>query len=349
MRAIYYDEFRGPVSVQNVADPTPTPDGVVIRVEASGLCRSDWHGWMGHDPDIRVPHVPGHELAGIVEAVGSEVSRWNTGDRVTLPFVCGCGACPQCQSGNHQVCDNQFQPGFTHWGSFAQYVAIHYADINLVRIPESVDFITAASLGCRFATSFRAIIDQGSLARDQWLAVHGCGGVGLSAIMIGRAIGAQVIAVDITEAKLEFARSIGATACVNAASSNDVAAEIREISRGGVHVSIDALGSPVTCFNSIAGLRKRGRHVQVGLLSPEQRNARVPTGLIVANELEILGSHGMQAHRYPQMLDMIVAGALQPKMLIGRTIGLDEAARALVKMDLFNETGVTVIDEFAQR
>jgi len=347
VRAIYYDEFRGPVSVQNVADPTPTPDGVVVRVEASGLCRSDWHGWMGHDPDIRVPHVPGHELAGVVEAVGSEVNRWKTGDPVTLPFVCGCGACPQCQCGNHQVCDSQFQPGFTHWGSFAQYVAIHYADINLVRIPESVDFVTAASLGCRFATSFRAVIDQGRLAQDQWLAVHGCGGVGLSAIMIGRAIGAQVIAVDITEAKLEFARSIGATACVNAASSNDVAAEIREISSGGVHVSIDALGSPVTCFNSIASLRKRGRHVQVGLLSPEQRNARVPTGLIVANELEILGSHGMQAHRYPQMLDMIVNGDLKPQRLIGQTIKLEQAAEVLVNMDRFNETGVTVIDKFA--
>jgi len=346
VRAIFYDEFRGPVSVQNVDDPAPTPDGVVIRVEATGLCRSDWHGWMGHDPDIRVPHVPGHELAGVVAAVGSEVSRWKTGDRVTLPFVCGCGICPQCASGNHQVCDKQFQPGFTHWGSFAEYVAIQYADINLVRIPGQLDFVTAASLGCRFATSFRAVTDQGELARGQWLAVHGCGGIGLSAIMIAHAIGAQLIAVDISDSKLEFARSIGAAACVNAAKSGDVAAQIREISGGGVHVSIDALGSPVTCFNSITSLRKRGKHVQVGLLSPEQRNARVPTGLIVANELEILGSHGMQANRYPQMLEMIVEGYLHPQKLIGQTIKLDKAAEALVNMDSFNETGVTVINEF---
>jgi alcohol dehydrogenase len=346
VRAIFYDEFRGPVSVQRLADPTPTPDGVVIRVEASGLCRSDWHGWMGHDPDIRVPHVPGHELAGIVELVGGDVAKWKAGDRVTLPFVCGCGICPQCACGNHQVCDSQFQPGFTHWGSFAEYVAVRYADINLVRIPEQVDFVTAASLGCRFATSFRAVIDQGRVAQGQWLAVHGCGGVGLSAIMIARAMGALVVAVDIGDSKLEFAQSIGAVACVNAAKTGDVAAEIREISGGGVHVSIDALGSPVTCFNSISCLRKRGRHVQVGLLSPEQRNARVPTGLIVANELEILGSHGMQAHRYPQMLAMTVDGRLKPEKLVGRTISLDEASEALVKMDSFNETGVTVINAF---
>ena len=348
MRAIFYQAFRGPVSVQSVPDPTPTPDGVVIRVEATGLCRSDWHGWMGHDPDIRIPHVPGHELAGVIESVGVEVTRWKPGDRVTLPFVCGCGSCPQCVSGNHQVCDHQFQPGFTHWGSFAEYVAIQYADINLVRLPETVDFVTAASLGCRFATSFRAVIDQGKIARGQWLAVHGCGGVGLSAIMIARAMGARPIAVDINDSTLELARSIGAAASINATQSSDVAAEIREISGGGVHVSIDALGSPATCFNSIACLRKRGRHVQVGLLAPEDRDARIPTGLVVANELEILGSHGMQAHRYPQMLAMIAEGSLQPDKLIRRMIGLEEAAEALVNMDRFDEVGVTVIDEFGR-
>jgi alcohol dehydrogenase len=347
VRAVYYEEFRGPVTVRSVPDPEPTPDGVVIRVQATGLCRSDWHGWMGHDADVRVPHVPGHELAGVVESTGAEVKCWQPGDRVTLPFVCGCGSCPQCASGNHQVCDHQFQPGFTHWGSFAEYVAIRYADINLVRLPESVDFVTAASLGCRFATSFRAVVDQGRIARDQWLAVHGCGGVGLSAVMIARALGARVIAVDIDDAKLALARDLGAAACIDGTESHNVAAEVRELSDGGVQVSIDALGSAVTCFNSIAGLRKRGRHVQVGLLPPEERDARIPTGLVVANELEILGSHGMQAHRYPQMLEMITEGVLQPEKLIGRRIGLDEAPEALVSMDRFSEVGVAIIDPFA--
>jgi len=344
MRAIYYDAFGGPVSVRNLPDPTPAADGVVVRVQASGVCRSDWHGWMGHDPDITLPHVPGHELAGVVEAAGPEVGNWKAGDRVTLPFVCGCGICPQCASGNQQVCDRQFQPGFTHWGSFAEFVAVRYADVNLVRIPQELDFAAAASLGCRFATSFRAVIDQGRLKPGQWLAVHGCGGVGLSAIMIAKAIGARVIAVDIDDAKLQFAKRMGAEACVSALSSGDTVAEIRDISCGGVNVSIDALGSPQTLFDSIGGLCKRGRHVQVGLLSPEQRNAKVPTGLIVANELEMLGSHGMQAHRYPQMLEMIRAGQLQPQKLIGRTIDLDTAAEVLVSMNEFNETGVTVIN-----
>ena len=202
MKAAWYEKFQQPLSLQNLADPSPENDGVVIEVKATGLCRSDWHGWMGHDPDIVLPHVPGHELAGVVRAVGSQVRNWREGDRVTLPFVCGCGSCGQCSSGNHQVCDHQFQPGFTHWGSFAQYVAIKYADINLVRLPEEIDFVTAASLGCRFITSFRAVVSQARTQAGQWVAVHGCGGVGLSAIMIAAALGAVVVAIDIDDDKL---------------------------------------------------------------------------------------------------------------------------------------------------
>ncbi len=148
MKAVVYERFGGPLSVAQVADPVPADDGVVIRVQASGICRSDWHGWMGHDPDITsLPHVPGHELAGIVEETGRHVVRWKRGDRVTLPFVCGCGGCPECTAGHPQVCDHQFQPGFTGWGSFARYVAIRYADMNLVRLPDEVDSVTAASPG----------------------------------------------------------------------------------------------------------------------------------------------------------------------------------------------------------
>jgi len=195
MRAAVYDTFQGPVTIQNVSDPTPKPNGVVVKVTATGLCRSDWHGWMGHDSDIRLPHVPGHELAGTIEAIGKEVLNFKVGDRVTVPFVCGCGSCGQCISGNHQVCDHQSQPGFTHWRSFAEYVALDYADTNLVKIPDEISDITAATLGCRFITSFRAIVAQGKVTGGQYVAVHGCGGVGLSAIMIAHALGAQVLSL----------------------------------------------------------------------------------------------------------------------------------------------------------
>jgi len=240
MRAAIYDQFRQPLSVRNVSDPVPPDDGVVIAVRATGLCRSDWHGWMGHDPDIRVPHVPGHELAGVVAAKGTQVTRWNVGDRVTVPFVCACGTCPPCRAGNQQVCDHQFQPGFTHWGSFAEFVAIERADINLVALPEEMPFETAASLGCRFATSFRAVVDQAHVSEGQWVAIHGCGGVGLSAIMIARALGARVIAVDIAKDKLDFARAVGAEETLDASAHADISAVIRDISLGGTNVSIAA-------------------------------------------------------------------------------------------------------------
>ncbi|MDX1332811.1 MAG: zinc-dependent alcohol dehydrogenase family protein [Robiginitalea sp.] len=346
MKALVYEKFQGPLTVRVVPDPKPRPEGAVIRVEATGLCRSDWHGWMGHDPDIRLPHVPGHELAGIVVDTGREVKNFRKGDRVTVPFVCGCGHCRECLSGNHQVCDQQSQPGFTHWGSFAEYVAIDYADTNLVRLPEEIESVTAATLGCRFITAFRAVVDQGKVSGGQVVAVHGCGGVGLSAIMIASALGAEVIAVDIREDSLELARDLGAAYALNASRMQNIPARIKELTSGGVHVSLDALGHPETCFNSIAGLRKRGRHIQVGLMAGDHRHPKIPMDLVIAHELEILGSHGMQAHRYPEMLRMIEGGKLHPEKLIEKTLTLEAAARALPAMDRFEHKGVLVIDRF---
>ena len=346
MKAVLYEAFSEHPRVVSVSDPTPEPHGAVVKVMATGVCRSDWHGWVGHDPDIRLPHVPGHELAGIIEAVGKDVTLWKRGDRVTVPFVSGCGACPQCHSGNHQVCDHQFQPGFTHWGSFAEYVSLHRADINLVRLPETLDFATAASLGCRFVTSFRAIVDQAKVSPGQWVAVHGCGGVGLSAIMIANALGANVIAVDIADQKLELARSVGAVATVNASKAANVVEAVMEISKGGAHVSVDALGHATTSFNSISNLRKRGKHIQVGLMLAENSTPKIPMGKVIAHELEILGSHGMQAHRYDAMLAMIQFGKLSPEKLIGKTISLEQSVDALMNMGKFEATGVTVVTEF---
>ncbi|WP_037820332.1 alcohol dehydrogenase catalytic domain-containing protein, partial [Streptomyces sp. NRRL S-146] len=180
MRAVVFERYGEAAEVREVPDPEPAEHGVVVRVEATGLCRSDWHGWQGHDPDIALPHVPGHELAGVVEAVGARVTGWRPGDRVTVPFICACGTCPSCAAGDHQVCERQTQPGFTHWGSFAQYVALDHADVNLVALPGELSFATAASLGCRFATAYRAVVRQGRVAAGEWVAVHGCGGGGVS-------------------------------------------------------------------------------------------------------------------------------------------------------------------------
>jgi alcohol dehydrogenase len=346
MKAAVYESFQGPINIINVTDPSPKDHGVVIEVKATGLCRSDWHGWMGHDHDIVLPHVPGHELAGIIVAIGKNVLNYQVGDRVTVPFVCGCGRCYQCNSGNHQICDHQSQPGFTHWGSFAQYVVIEYADTNLVRIPERISDTTAATLGCRFITSYRAIVSQAKVTGGQYVVIHGCGGVGLSAIMIANALGAQVIAVDIHEQTLELAKKLGAIATVNSTQNENVVEMVKSLTQGGAHVSVDALGSAATCFNSVSNLRKRGKHIQIGLMTGDHQNAKIPMDKVVAYELEIIGSHGMQSHKYPEMLEMIKNGKLHPEKLIERTISLDEVTIELPKMDKFENKGVLIIDSF---
>lgn len=347
MRAAFYREFGGPIEVGLLPDPEPSAHGVIIGVEASGICRSDWHGWMGHDPDIRTfPHVPGHELAGTIAEIGCEVTQWNVGDRVTVPFVCGCGTCPECSSGNHQICDHQTQPGFTHWGSFAELVSINHADVNLVALPDDLDCVTAASLGCRFATSYRAVVAQGRVQPGEWVAIHGCGGIGLSAVMIAAALDARVIAIDIDPAALVFAESLGAVAGVNARDREDVVNRVRELTGRGAHVSVDALGSATTAVNSVSCLRKRGRHVQIGLLAGDEHRPRLPMEKVIARELEIIGSHGMQTHRYPEMLELINSGTLQPQRLIGAIVGLEEAPEILATMNDFKSEGITVIDRF---
>ncbi len=346
MKVVYFKKFQGNVEITEVPLPKVSTDSVIVKVEATGLCRSDWHGWMGHDPDIVLPHVPGHELAGMITEIGLGIKNFKVGDRVTVPFVSGCGHCPECISGNHQVCDNQFQPGFTAWGSFAEFVEIKYADINLVKLPSEIDFVAAASLGCRFVTSFRAVIDQGKVTAGQWVAVHGCGGVGLSAIMIAAAAGANVVAVDIDENKLRFAKQIGANILINSRKVDNISEEIKKVTDRGAHLSIDALGSQETCFNSVSCLRKRGKHIQVGLMTGGHKHPKIPMDMVVAHELEILGSHGMQAFRYSEMFEMMKTGKLKPELLVGKTISLEEAPEALMNMDQFENVGITVINKF---
>lgn len=345
MKAAYYEEFGGPIEIVSLPDPQPAKDGVVIKVEASGLCLSDWHGWMGHDPDIQLPHVPGHELAGTVASIGKQITNFKVGDRVTVPFVGGCGKCDYCISGNQQVCDYQFQPGFTAWGSFAEYVAIDYADENLVVLPAEIDFVSAASLGCRFITAYRAIKDQGCLQQGQILAVHGCGGVGLSAIQIAKGLGALVIAIDVTDEKCEFASRLGADHTINA-STTDVVEAVKDISQGGADVSIDALGHTNTCLNSINSLKKRGKHIQVGLMTENHATPAIPMPLVIANELEILGSHGMQAHKYPEMFALIEQTSIDLSLTVRSKISLDKLPQLLPSMHLEKRSGITVVNKF---
>lgn len=345
MRALLISEFGVTPRVADLPDPVCPADGVVVRVEATGVCRSDWHAWQGHDDGVTLPHVPGHELAGTVVETGPDVRRWSVGDRVTVPFVCACGTCATCLAGEQQVCERQEQPGFTHWGSYAEHVALHHADVNLVALPEGMSAVVAASLGCRFATAYRALEVHGRVRAGDPVAVHGCGGVGLSAVVIAAADGARVVAVDPSPAAREAALGLGAAVALDPTglAPEAVATLVTEATGGGAAVSLDALGHPATAAASILGLRRRGRHVQVGLLLAEHAAPALPMARVIAWELELYGSHGMAAHEYPAMLARVASGELDPAPLVGRTIGLEAAADALAEVARATHPRMTVV------
>jgi alcohol dehydrogenase len=346
VRAMGYVAFGGPITVGDRSDPTPEADGVVLAVSRTGLCRSDWHGWQGHDPDVVLPCVPGHEYTGEVVAVGSSVDRKWIGERVIVPFVCACGSCDQCRAGQGQVCSRQRQPGFTEPGSFAEFVAVPYAAGNLLRLPEAVTDASAAGLGCRFATAWRALRLVARMTRGESVVVFGAGGVGLAAVMIAMTNDpSAVLAVDVSAHALRLAGELGAVPVqVNA---DDAPAAVADLVRAhlpdGAHVGIDALGSPDLALASMLSLGRRGRHVQVGLVGGG--HAHVPLDRVVSHELAILGSHGLAATDYQPLLDEVAGGSLRPEALVTGVLGLDEGAAALATLGEPGQPGgVRLID-----
>jgi D-arabinose 1-dehydrogenase-like Zn-dependent alcohol dehydrogenase len=330
MRAVQYDHFGSVPTIVELPDPSPPADGVVVRVAATGVCRSDWHAWKGHDDSVRLPHVPGHEFAGVVTAVGPDVDRVSIGDRVTAPFVFACGTCDECRAGATQVCTRQEQPGFTLPGSWAESVVVPHADVNVIALPDAVGFAAAAALGCRFGTAYHALHDRAGVRAGEQVAVFGCGGVGLSAVAVAVAAGARVVAVDISPAALERATALGADVVPMDEQAVDT---LRDLTGGGAHVALDAYGSRATSAASVRSLRPRGRHVQVGLLLDDEAAPVIPMGRVIADELELLGSHGISVGEYAAMIADVVAGRLRPEESIGLTIGFDDLPGALADMD----------------
>lgn len=348
MRALTYAAFGAPLEVTERPDPSAPPGGAVVRVVASGLCRSDWHGWMGHDGDITTfPHVPGHELAGVVDSVGSDVDPSWVGRRVTAPFVMACGSCAVCRAGDGQVCPHQRQPGFTDPGSFAELVVVHAATTNLVALPDGLDERRAAGLGCRVATAYRAVVSRAAVVGGESVVVIGAGGVGLAAVAVARSRGARVCAVDVSAASLDRALANGADEVVDASIGVEkVVAAVVSWSGGGARVSIDAVGSPQACRTGILSLARRGRHVQVGLLPPAAGRADVPMERVIGWELDVLGSHGMAAADYAALLDDVAHRRLDLADLLapGEPLGLAEAAVALAAMGSTPSRGIVLVD-----
>ncbi|GAA0193991.1 zinc-dependent alcohol dehydrogenase family protein [Halobaculum roseum] len=349
MQAAVLREYGEPLDVTDVSEPDLEPHGVVVDVEACGICRSDWHAWMGHgewaDDQVPLDYVLGHEPAGTVVAVGERVASVEEGDRVAVPFNLGCGACPECVNGHGNTCLDGHALGFERAapGAFAERVHLPHADYNAMRLPAGVAPRDVAALGCRFMTAYHALEHRAHVGAGEWVAVHGCGGVGLSAVQVADALGARVIAVDVDDGALSRAEAAGADETVRG-DAVDVPSEVEAITGRGAHVSLDALGRAETCRNSVACLRERGTHVQVGLTTDAEKGAvSLPTDAMTRWEVDFLGSRGMPPTRYDELLGLLEAGDLDPSVLVGREVGLDEVPERLAAMTDYETEGVEVL------
>ncbi|WP_276273862.1 zinc-dependent alcohol dehydrogenase family protein [Haloarcula litorea] len=352
MRAAVLTGYGEPLAIREVDPPEPGPDDAVVAVEACGICRSDWHAWQGHgewaDDDVGLGQVLGHEPAGRVVETGDRVESVAVGDRVVVPFSLGDGTCRHCRNGHGNVCTDGWALGFEPAvpGAFAERVRVPKAEYNLTRLPDAVGFDEAAALGCRYATSYHALAHRAALAAGDRVAVHGCGGLGLAAVQLAAAMGARVVAVDVCEAPLELAREVGADATVDASAIEDVPAAVRAATDGGAHVSVDALGRAETCRNSVACLRTRGRHVQVGLTTDAERGeVALPVDRITRWDVDVLGARGMPPSRYDDLLRLVADGTVDPGQLVTRRVGLADVPDRLAAMSDYDTAGVEVVTD----
>ena len=344
MRAGVIADYRADLSLETVPDPSCEADGVVLKVLACGICRSDWHGWVGEHPKVRPGDIPGHEYCGEVVEAGP-LAQWRVGDRVIAPFILSCGDCPECRSGQTTTCRAQRVPGFGEPGAYAEYVSAPHAH-NLARLPDSLTPALAAGLGCRVTTAFHALTGRAAVQAGEWLAVHGTGGIGLSVLLIGRALGARVVVVDVVPERLTHALALGAEVAIDAR-QGDVAARIIAATGGGCHVSVEALGIEATTNGSLDCLRPLGRHVQVGLPTGHTAKMQINMNAVYMKQLAVYGTRGMPSWRYPSLLDLIERGVVDVRPIVAREVALSGASAELRAFDGPMPPGVAVITDFA--
>ncbi len=332
MKAVRLLEPGRPLAMQEVPLPSIGPRDVLVRVKAAGVCHSDSHYRAGVSPVEPLPLTLGHEVAGVVEQIGADVSNVQVGNRVCLHYLVSCGDCFYCSRGSEQFCINASMLGKYRDGGYAEYIGLPAR--NAFRLPDEISFEQGAIMMCSSATSFHAL-RKGRLEAGETVAVFGVGGLGMSAVQLARALGAlDVYAVDINADKLDMAARFGAIPVD--ASQGDPVAEIKRLTGGqGVDVALELVGLPLTVRQSIESLAVFGRAVMVGLGDePVEVN---PYQELICREAEIIGSADHLAHELPLLIELARRGALDFSGVVTDTLPLDAVAinQALDRLERF--------------
>lgn len=309
--AMFYGPGQ-PFKIEEISTPRPGAGEVLVKVAACGVCHTDLHYTDHNVPTFKKPPlILGHEASGWVAAVSAGVTRWHEGDRVLLPAVYGCGVCEACRRGRENICDNMVMFGNNIDGAFAEYIVV--SQHALFALPAELPLIESCIIADAITTPYQAVANRGRVKPGDAVAVFGCGGIGLNVVQMAAAAGGQVIAVDLLEQKLVWAKQLGAVATINASQVERVDKEIRRLSSGGVDVAFEAIGLPVTQEAAFASTRNGGRLVLVGYSS---KPMTLNSGRTMYREMEIVGSLGCPASEYPKVIELARTGKIKVKELV---------------------------------
>lgn len=321
MKAIRFVGADQPLQMQEIPIPEIGRSGILVRVKAAGICHSDVHYRAGISPVKPVPLTLGHEVAGIVEKIGSHVTNVRVGDRVCLHYNIACGNCHHCQTGNDQFCEKVLMIGHYANGGYAEYIAVPAR--NAIHLPDEIPFEQGATLMCASATAFHSL-RKSRVKPGETVAVFGAGGLGQSAIQLARAFGAiTVYAIDINEEKLNLATHYGAIP-INA-QRVDVVEEIKKLTKGkGVDVAIEMIGLPQTMKQAVQSAGVMARVVIVGLSNkPLEINTYND---LIGKELELIGSNDHHLHELPLLIEMARKKILDTSRIVTRAVPLEANA-----------------------
>ena len=319
MRAAFFVGGGTPLELRETTRPEPGPGEILVRVAACGLCHSDLH-YMDHGvPTFKTPPlILGHEVAGMVAALGDGVDAALLGTDVLLAPVTTCGACVACRTGRENVCAEQKMIGNNVDGGFAEYVVTSARDA--FALPPELPLEESCVIADALTTAFHAVVRRGAVSPGESVAVFGCGGLGLNVVQVASMIGARVVAVDVDPRKLAVARELGAHAAIDAREP-DVAKRIRRETSGGVDVAVEAIGRPPTQEAAVASLRTGGRVV---LLGSSAEPMTLPGGRVMYRELAVIGTLGCRGIDFPVVIDLVRRGKLTVRQLVTHRHTLDE-------------------------